>query len=638
MVRIRSVIQIATYLCVSLSFASVVEYLDIYHAASFACLALGSIYFDRRRIIDIPRWSLNCLSVGILFLATYRVTPEFLIEPILDALIILVAIKLLEDKKIRDYMQIYTMCIFLLMVSSLISMSINFLFYLSLLLCLITICLVLLAYFSHNPEMTISKDNLTRVIHLSLLTFLLSIPLSMILFIILPRTTYPFLNFLNRAGITRSGFTDSISLGQVADIQEDNAVVFRAEMEQIEESRLYWRGVVLDEFDGIRWTSAKDEFEDGALPSLKGWDVAQTIYLEPYGNKYLFALDRPVSFSIYRNKFSRARITPFKTKIFERIRYRAVSKIASAIPQPMTDRNRYVQLPENFSPRIRDLVLGLVADRPEEEQIKNLVHFLQRGNYQYSLEDLPVSLTPIDDFLFVHRRGNCEFFASSLAVMLRMAGIPARIIGGYKGGYYNATGKYYLVAQSNAHVWVEAYSAAHGWLRVDPTPALQELPWHRIGGRVLLQLRLVLDTFNYYWYKVIIDYDFTKQVQILNAVRERMTRPDIKLKINPSQVRNYFISLALLVAIPFFAYVLIKTHKAREERIVSKFLSRMSAHGYEKGRHEGLEEFVSRIDRDDIKDRARVFVEEFERVYYRDMKFTRETTRRLNTLINRIHA
>jgi protein-glutamine gamma-glutamyltransferase len=636
MVRIRSIIQIVTYLCVGLSFASVLEYLDTYHAASFVCLALGSVYFDRRRIIEIPRWSLNCLSLGILFLATYRITPEFLIEPILDALIILVAIKLLEDKKTRDYMQIYTMCIFLLMGSSLISMSITFLFYLSLLLTLITICLILLAYFSHNPEMTISKDNLNKIVQLSLLTLLLSIPLSMILFIILPRTTYPFLNFLNRAGITRSGFTDSISLGQVADIQEDNAVVFRAEMEQIEEGRLYWRGVTLDVFDGTKWTSTRDDVEDGALPSLKGWDVVQTIYLEPYGNKYLFALDKPVSFSIYRNKFSRVRITPFKTKIFERIRYRAVSRITSALPQPMTDRSRYVQLPENFSPRVRELVLGLVADRPEEEQIKTLVHFLQRGNYQYSLENLPVSLTPFEDFLFVHRRGNCEFFASSLAVMLRMTGIPARLIGGYKGGYYNATGKYYLVAQSNAHVWVEAYTPTLGWLRLDPTPALQEVPWHRIGGRLLLQLRLILDTFNYYWYKVIIDYDFTKQIQILNAVRERMSRPDIKLEINSNQVRNYLMSFALMVAVPMLVYALLRSLKGREERIISKFLSRMAVHGYEKGKHEGLEEFISRVDREEIKDRARIFVEEFEQVYYRDTKFTNETTRRLKARINRI--
>jgi len=636
MVRIKNIIQIVTYLCVALSFSCVLEYLDTYHAVSFLSLSLCSVYFDQRRIIKIPRWLLNGISLVILFLATYRVTPEFLIEPILDALIILVAIKLLEDKKIRDYMQIYTMCIFLLIGFSLISMSITFLFYLSLLLTLVTICLILLAYFSHNPEMTISRENLSKVIHLSLLIFLLSIPLSMILFVILPRTTYPFLNFLNRAAITRSGFTDSISLGQVADIQEDNAVVFRAEMERIEDNKLYWRGVVLDEFDGTKWTSTGEEDGDGSFYAMKGQEVVQIIYLEPYGNKYLFALDKPVSFSIYKNKYSRTRIQPFKTMIFERIRYRATSRIATNLPQPPVDRNRYVQLPDNFSPRVRELVLDLVSKESEEEQIQSLVRFLQRGNYQYSLENLPVSATPFEDFLFVHKRGNCEFFASSLAVMLRMARIPARLIGGYKGGYYNNTGKYYLVTQSNAHVWVEAYTPTYGWLRLDPTPPLQEMPWHRIGGRFLLQLRLIFDTFNYYWYKIIIDYDLTKQIEILNAVRERMARPDIKLHIDLASVHKHLIIFGLSIAFPVLIYALIKSHKGREKRIISKFLARMAAYGYEKGKHEGLEEFISRIDKEEIKDRARVFVEDFEQVYYRDRKFTRETIRHLRTLISRI--
>ena len=636
MVRIKSIIQITTYLCVGLTFSSVLEYLDIYHAACFLCLALCSVYFDHRRIVEIPRWLLNGISLVILFLATYRITPEFLIEPILDALTILVAIKLLEDKKIRDYMQIYTVCIFLLMGSSLISMSITFLFYLSLLLTLITLCLILLAYFSHNPEMTISRDNLTKVIHLSLLIFLLSIPLSMILFVILPRTNYPFLSFLNRAGIIRSGFTDSISLGQVADIQEDNAVVFRAEMERIEDNKLYWRGVVLDEFDGTKWTCTREEVEDGSLKTMKGQEVVQTIYLEPYGNKYLFALDKPVLFSIYKNKHSRTKIQPFKTRIFERIRYRAISIIATSLPDPKVDRDRYLQLPDNFSPKTKGLVLDLVAKESEEGQINSLVRFLQRGNYQYSLENLPVSATPFEDFLFVHKLGNCEFFASSLAVMLRMAGIPARLIGGYKGGTYNNTGKYYLVTQSNAHVWVEAYTPTYGWLRLDPTPALQEIPWHGIGGRLLLQVRLIFDTFNYYWYKVIIDYDFTKQLEILNAIRERVTRPDIKLHIDTDSLKKHLLVIALLIAILLSIYTIIKSHKKRADRIISKFLARMAVYGYAKEKYEGLEEFINRIDREEIRDRARIFVEDFEQVYYRDRAFTSETIRRLRTQISRI--
>lgn len=636
MVKIKDIIWVITYLCVALSFASVAEHLDTYHLVGFLCLLACSLWFDYRRVVEIPRWLLNGISLGILCLAIYRITPEYLVEHILNALIILAAIKLLEDKKIRDYMQTYTICMFLLIGSTLISMSIIFLFYLSLLLTLVTVSLILLAYFSHQPDMTISKRNLSKIIQQSLLIFLLSIPLSVIFFVILPRTAYPFLSFLNKAGYARSGFTDSVSLGEVADIQEDNAVIFRAEMEPIEEQKLYWRGIVLDRFDGVKWTSTSAEEEDSSRDSEENRKVVQTIYLEPYGNKYLFALDKPISFSIYRNKYSRARIQPFKSYIFERIRYRATSIVGFHLPQAMIDRNHYLQVPDKFAPGLRELVQGQAAKKTEEERLKALVHFIQRGNYEYSLENLPVSDTPLEDFLFIHKRGNCEYFASSLGVMLRMAGIPARLIGGYKGGHYNNAGKYYLVTQRNAHVWVEAFLSQYGWLRVDPTPPVTDSTWSRTGSRVLLQLRLILDTFNYYWFKVIIDYDFSKQLEVLNAVRDRIRRPDLKLNIDTASLRKQLVVPGLLIALSVLLYVLIKVHKNREERVISKFLDKMASYGYEKQRFEGLEEFVNRVDREDIRNRARSFVEDFEQVYYRDREFTRETIRRLTARIKHI--
>ena len=486
--------------------------------------------------------------------------------------------------------------------------------------------------------MAISKENLGKIVHQSLLIFTLSIPLSVALFVILPRTAYPFLTFLNKAGYARSGFTDTIALGQVAEIQEDSAVIFRAQMERIDEGRLFWRGVVLDRFDGTKWTSTLEAGKEELPPTADGPSetVVQTIYLEPYGNKYLFALDRPISFSVYRNKYSRTRINPFKSKIFERIRYTVTSSIAAGFPQAMVDREHYLQLPEDFSPRIKELVRSLVETKPQEEQLKTLFAFLQRGSYMYSLDNLPISGAPLEDFLMVTKRGNCEYFASSLAVMLRMAGIPARLIGGYRGGYYNNAGKYYLVTQQNAHVWVEAYLPGYGWSRLDPTPPLPAASWNKARSSLLLQLRLLLDTFNYYWYRVIIDYDFTKQLEIVNAIREHITQPDRKLHLDLNFVRNYLAVFGLLTALSLFLYTLITKYKKREARIIARFLHRMAAYGYEKQPHEGLEEFVHRIDREDLRDRARGFVEDFEQVYYRDREFTGETIQRLRARVKRL--
>lgn len=631
MVSIKTIIRLITYGCVLLGFAAVVEYLERYHLIGFLCLALFALVCERRRVVEIPRWLLNGISLGILCLAIFRITPEYLIEPILDALVILAAVKLLEYKQIRDYMQIYLICLFLLVGSTLISLSISFLLTLSLFLMLVTTALILLSYFAHDPEMSISQVNLGKVLFQSLLIFSLSIPLSVLLFVILPRTAYPFLTFLNKAGSARSGFTDTISLGQVADIQEDNAVIFRAEMDRIDDSRLFWKGVVLDQFNGAKWTStpalAKEDL--AGFETVQGQTIVQTIYLEPYGNKYLFALDKPVAFAVHRNQYSRTRITPFKTIISERIRYTATSLITDRFPQTGIDREHYLALPEDFAPEVKRLVQSLVAQKPQDERIKTLFAFLQRGSYAYSLEHLPVSEAPLEAFLFVNKRGNCEYFASSLAVMLRMAGIPARLIGGYRGGYYNSTGKYYLVTQRNAHVWVEAYLPALGWLRLDPTPPGAAIATNTLASRFFLQLRLLLDTFNYYWFKIIIDYDFTRQVEIVNAVRERIARPNLKFGLEHVTSKDMLLVPGILIAFSLLLWVLLTKHKNREERIISRFLHRMAAHGYEKHAHEGLEEFTQRIDREDLRERARAFVEEFEEIYYRDREFTRETIQRL---------
>jgi protein-glutamine gamma-glutamyltransferase len=637
MVRIRTIIQFITCVCVLLSVASAFEYLEMYHFLGFSCLFLFALFLEHHRVVELPRWLLNGISLGVLALAIFRITLDYLIEPILDALILLVAIKLLEEKKIRDIMQIYTLCLFLLLGSTLISLSASFLLYLSLFLTLVTIALILLAYFSHDPAMVISKENLGKIVHQSFLIFTLSIPLSVVLFVILPRTAYPFLTFLNKAGYARSGFTDTIALGQVAEIQEDSAVIFRAQMERIDEGRLFWRGVVLDRFDGTKWTSTVEAGkEELPPPDGPGETVVQTIYLEPYGNKYLFALDRPISFSVYRNKYSRTPINPFKSKIFERIRYTVTSSIAAGFPQAMVDREHYLQLPADFSPRIKELVRSLVETKPQEEQLKTLFAFLQRGSYVYGLDNLPISGAPLDDFLMVTKRGNCEYFASSLAVMLRMAGIPARLIGGYRGGYYNNAGKYYLVTQQNAHVWVEAYRPGYGWSRLDPTPPLPAASWNRARSSLLLQLRLLLDTFNYYWYRVIIDYDFTKQLEIVNAIREHITQPDRKLHLDLNFAKNYLAGFGLLTALALVLYLLISKHKKREARIIARFVRRMAAYGYEKQPHEGLEEFVHRVGREDLRDRARGFVEDFEQVYYRDREFTGETLQRLRARVKRL--
>jgi transglutaminase-like putative cysteine protease len=630
MVKVRALLNIITYLCVLTAYGSVVQHLGIYYSAVFIALITLAAYLDYHRMIQLPRWLLNVLSLLVLVASAFRISSDTLIEPILDALVILIVIKLIEDKKFRDYMQVYAMCIFLLMGSSLISLSPVFLAYFLILATLSTVSLILLAYFSHNPEMAVSRENVTRILVHSLLICSISIPASAFFFLILPRTNYPLLSFLNKFMAHRSGFSDRVTLGDISDIQEDGNTIFRAEMEQVKENRLYWRGIVMDQFDGKSWKSSSRDRETTAGVPMEGQRVSQTIYLEPYGNKYLFALDRPESISMVRRRHMSSLTYALKEHINDRIRYKATSVVTDFQKEESIDPARYLDIPENFSPPMRELVNNLAENKTEHEKIKSLLRYLGGEEFKYSLKDLPVSQTPLEDFLLRYKHGNCEYFASSLAVMLRMAGIPSRLVGGYRGGYYNKTGGYYLVLQRNAHVWVEVYTRGHGgkegWIRLDATPASADTPAGRYNESVFLQIKLLLDTFNYYWNKFVINYDFSKQMMILNEIRSSFKRADMKFDLKAVRFEGYvYFGLGLIfLASMGTAFVLLTKRGESHERLVSKFLRRMAFRGYEKRKNEGLEEFVARIDREDLRTRAGEFVNEFQRVFYKDNKFSRQ--------------
>lgn len=635
MIRVKDLIKLITYLCVLLSFFAVFPYLEKYHAAAFLLLLVPAVYLDYRKDFEIPRWILNSLSVAVLILTAFRITPEFLIEPILDSLVILAGIKLVEDKKFRDYMQIYVICTFLLVGSTLISLSIVFLLYFSTLLILVTVSLILLTYFAQDPELSISRLNLVKIAHQSLLIFLVSLPIGLLLFFILPRTNFPFLSFLTKSSFARSGFTDTIRLGEVSEIQEDNAVIFRAEMDPVDERMLYWRGVVLDHFDGVRWRSTQDPI-DSIRHNPEGVEILQTIYLEPYGNRFLFALDRPISFSVFRKRnFSPLSSSP-KGLITQRLKYKAQSIASPSLPQQLIDRDRYLQLPDTVSDRIKGLVRQLRHAGSDRVTVGNMLRFFRQGDFMYSLDNLPVSGSPLDDFLFTSRSGNCEYFASGLAVMLRVSGIPARLVGGYKGGVYNAPGKYYLVTQRNAHVWVEAYLSRDGWLRLDPTPAPPTPGPTGAVATFIQQLKVILDTFNYYWFKLIIGYDFSRQMEILQAIHARLTHPEISINFRSGALPLH-LALALgAIALLASLYWAIQYRPSPSDRLLTRFLRKMAHHGFAKAPGEGLEELVSRVPESDLKQTAWRFVQEFQRVYYRDMPFTKERLRTLRQHLKEI--
>ena len=409
--RIETIVIFITYMVGALAFLSVVKEIEALYSIVFCLLFAISLYFEYRRSFRIPRWLLTTLSLAIVVFALYRLDMQELVTQMLEALLILLAIKLLEEKKVRDYMQIYAITLLLLSGSGLLSLNLIFFAFYCVLILLLTIAAILLTYYAQDPGLVLPVNTITKIVTKSLLIPLLAIPLTFLMFVILPRTPYPLLNFLNRPDKARTGFTDQVRLGAVSDIQEDSTIVLRANMERIDENDLYWRGIVLEYFDGKSWVTMKKQPAPRSFPGrLSGRGIRQTVYLEPYGNTYLFSLDRPIFVAGQNIKRSQDLTYSSTGHIDTRLKYDAISVLGDSIWEDDIDEEKYLQIPKNLSPRIMKLAHGMTMDN-KEKTTQTIFNYLRSNTFTYSLKGLPDSKNPLEDFLFETKSGNCEFFA-----------------------------------------------------------------------------------------------------------------------------------------------------------------------------------------------------------------------------------
>ena len=159
--------------------------------------------------------------------------------------------------------------------------------------------------------------------------------------------------------------------------------------------------------------------------------------------------------------------------------------------------------------------------------MRRVLHFFNQEPFHYSLNAPFLGDDSVDDFLFDTRTGFCEHYASSFAVMMRMAGIPARIVTGYQGGWYSDLGNYLLVRQSDAHAWAEAWIEGSGWTRVDPTAAVSPLrvergslsalgaPRHMLDYGWVRSIRNSVDIVQQRWNDYVIEYGAGRQARLL---------------------------------------------------------------------------------------------------------------------------
>jgi transglutaminase-like putative cysteine protease len=630
MVGIRQPLNLLTWAVAVLGVAPLYPYLDLPVQVVLPAALAAAIYWDRRGAYPLMPLPATLLSLGCLLFYASQAGRDNLVAPAVNVLALLLAVRLLTEKTGRNYLQIFALALFALAGSSLLSLSPVFFLYLVLLVVAVTIGLVLLTFHAADPRMALDRRQLKQVLATALVLPAASLLLMVFFFFILPRTSRPLWNFLNPGPVARSGVGDEVRPGAFAGITASREVAFRAGCEKLDPSQLYWRGVVLRALKGDAWV-AGDVPDGEESRAVGGRPVQQTIYAEPRQDHRLFALDPPLHLEGIRTHRSGGGVFT-ASHLDRRRRYEAVSLVGGILqPRGKMDRDFYLRVPPDLTARVRAVAGRIDArGRSAEEKIALLEDFFRAQQLTFASDDLPGAGHTIDRFLFVKKRGYCEYFASSFAVLLRLAGVPARLVGGYYGGEYNELGGYYLVTEADAHVWVEALAGGR-WERVDPSrlaanadrsPALAR-------SRGLGAFSRFLDAADYFWNRAVIAYDFHSQLQAL-----RQADSHLRGLSGAFSWKKLFLWGLLLAGAAGLAGTLRRPRHSREERLVQRYLRRVEKrYGPESVRAPvGLQELAERLD----DPRCREFAEVYGRALYRDRKPDRQELRRLRELVREI--
>jgi protein-glutamine gamma-glutamyltransferase len=532
-------------------------------------------------LLSIPIFYLDwTYQSGLRFIGGDELQTNALVSAIAHLIVVLSAIKLFQVKADRDWVFLYLISFFEILLAAGLSFSPVFLASLAVyLVCGVSTVISFEIFKARrglkpvNTRLLISRDSLfrrpgrpaagrgnieiKRLPVVSLVFLLLISVLALPLFLVAPRA--------GAAAFTRSGsgltnfigFSESVQLGEIGTLKENNQVVMHVRIEESANGsalELKWRGVALDEFTGRGWkksieTRRSDKrVEERCVNGGTGCGVypldtteavhrltTQTIFLEPLDAPVVFAAPRAVAvqgpFPFLRQDAEGS--IQSRSHEFERLIYKAVSDTAAPNPGVLRRElfrypahyRRYLQLPDDLDPRINALARSMIA-RAEAPNMYDAVRAIESGlrtDYGYSLEMKASGADPLADFLFNVRSGHCEYFSTAMAVMVRTLGIPARVVNGFLSGEYNEAAGAYTVRQSDAHSWVEVYfPEANIWVTFDPTPAAGRATSQRNGLAGLFGK--YAEAFELMWFQYVIGYDKQEQRSLATSLNNRLFR------------------------------------------------------------------------------------------------------------------
>jgi protein-glutamine gamma-glutamyltransferase len=517
-------------------------------------------------------------------------------------LVYLSGAKLLETRSARDRTGLLFVGCFLLVAYFLNSQSLAMAAYM-------TLAVVALAAGLIANQLTSAEPRATAWTAVRLL--LQALPLALVLFLLFPRLHGPLWGLPQQAA-AQTGLSDRMSPGDFGQLIQSGEIAFRVDFNGVTPpaSALYWRGPVLWDFDGRTWQSQRPSPPGPARGEPVGTPTRYAITLEPHRQNWLFLLGLPRELPVPDSALQSDLQWLSKSPINQRLRYIVSADLDYRLDAAGLDiptRNRALELPPG-NPQTRSLAAQWMADAADARTIVNraLAYFRQEAFF-YTLQPPLLGEHSADDFLFLSRRGFCEHYTSAFVVLMRAAGVPARVVTGYQGGEPNPLGDYLIVRQRDAHAWAEVWLRGEGWVRIDPTAAVAPNriergleaglpPGERRAGLIGLEanwlapLRLGWDLVNNRWNQWVLGYNQERQRQFLS-------------RLNPllANWQGMVWGLAILggLALLFASMLMLpRSRRVRADaasRLYARFCRKLEKRGIARAATEGPADFAQRV-------------------------------------------
>lgn len=439
-----------------------------------------------------------------------------------------------------------------------------------------------------------------------------ALPLMIAFFILFPRAQGPLWALPQDLRSGQTGLSESMTPGNIANLIKSDSIAFRVQFEEkLPPYRsLYWRGPVLVDFDGATWRMP--ELSGGGSFSYAKQErlTKYAVTLEPHNKTWLFALDVPAELPPNSYMLSDLQLRS-RRPIDQRYRYEMGSWLTYqyGLRSSPYVREPALRFDERRNPRTVALGRQWARENPDPRIILSKAAQLFGTGYAYTLE--PPQLDPVnpyDDFLFNSKNGFCEHYAGSFTLLMRAAGVPARVVTGYQGGEVNPLNAELIVRQADAHAWSEIWVKDEGWVRIDPTAAVSPLrvengvnaalgPIGVIPSLIAADMFGILSNLRFAWQMMNSQWD--QWVVGYNLERQRQFFSQLGVPSVDWRTLGFWLMVSTFVVGGLLSLGLIvrERPRRREASLASwdRFCKKLALAGLERAPHEGPMDFLHRV-------------------------------------------